>query len=437
MGWKCAPQVMGLVRGEPKPSQKHRTNGLKICKEAGYERASKSATLDRSRSQDNLYEGYTSGETCWGDMVEQASMYRVQVKVKTKSGEEVVRERVLRSDAVIGYAIIYNPPAEITTGWTDEEYARFYDNSRECMEIIEPRIFRKDTIRMSARHLDEGVPRGENEYADEHLHDIGECIDQDGHYCGNLIDAKLMDRINRNYPALMRERGWDMEDLDVTDWEKAKKDVHYRTERSAKRRKNGRSVNRYLVDKLQEKVQVMEEAISVAEGLKSYVEQMKQYNDAYKKKIDDANKRISETQKEMERQRLADKAKRKAEDEERHAYLLRLIELAKWVRDKSGSDVDPLPEDADEQTVQDRILADFQRWEDAIEAQKTALSESQQQVIENEKRIAERAADLQRREKEYEEIITLGRRAKAELVSEGIMGDDTDYRAVRRRLPGF
>ena len=24
MGWKCAPQVMGLVRGEPKEGQKHR-----------------------------------------------------------------------------------------------------------------------------------------------------------------------------------------------------------------------------------------------------------------------------------------------------------------------------------------------------------------------------------------------------------------------------
>ena len=36
MGWKCAPQVMGLVRGEPKQGQKHRANIRKIAMEVGY-----------------------------------------------------------------------------------------------------------------------------------------------------------------------------------------------------------------------------------------------------------------------------------------------------------------------------------------------------------------------------------------------------------------
>ena len=58
MGWKCAPQVMGLVRGEPQAGQKHRANGRRIAMEAGYERASLSDTLDRTRSNLNEYEGY-------------------------------------------------------------------------------------------------------------------------------------------------------------------------------------------------------------------------------------------------------------------------------------------------------------------------------------------------------------------------------------------
>ena len=43
MGWKCLPQVTGLVRGEPKPGAKHRSNGAAICGEAGKERHSASA----------------------------------------------------------------------------------------------------------------------------------------------------------------------------------------------------------------------------------------------------------------------------------------------------------------------------------------------------------------------------------------------------------
>lgn len=535
MGWKCAPQVKGLVRGEPKPGQKHRANGMKICREAGYERASKSATLDRSRSRDNVYEGYVSGETCWGDMVAQASMYRCQVRGKTKSGEEVVYERDLRSDAVIGYAVIYNPPGEVTAGWTDEDYAKFYADSRECMELIEPRIFRKDTIRMSARHMDEGVPRSKNESPDNHLHDIGDCIDAEGHYCGNLIDAKLMDRINRNYPRLMRERGWAMEDLDVTDWEESKKNKQYRLERNAKRRKNGRSVNRYMVDKLREQVQSMDDALDAAEEMKAdaetalrnasteaqkiteeaeqkkteaaaaaeltvnvaqvKAEKMKQdaqsaadlmqqnavaaakiiTNDAeqsaaqtkqnaeviykqritdaeqeitkmrttaeadaqkiktdaetiakrvkeaadtyaaqrkesaevaYKKKIEDADKQISEKRKELERQRLADEAKRKAENEERQAYLARLAEHAQQVHRLSGADEELDLKDADQQKVQDKLLDDYQRWQDSLEAQERAVSK--EKAAAEERKVAYEAA-----RKGYEEETSSVRAEKA------------------------
>ena len=98
MGYKCTPQVVGLVRGEPKEGQKHRANGQKICEEAGNERYSRSVTLDRSRSTDNVYEGYRSGGKCWEDMETEAAEYRV--KGKTKNGKDY--ERGLRADAVVG-----------------------------------------------------------------------------------------------------------------------------------------------------------------------------------------------------------------------------------------------------------------------------------------------------------------------------------------------
>ena len=64
MGWKCTPQLTGLVRGEPKPGQKHRSNVKAIAAEAGKERVSNSDTLDRDRTHLNRYTGFSSGFEC-------------------------------------------------------------------------------------------------------------------------------------------------------------------------------------------------------------------------------------------------------------------------------------------------------------------------------------------------------------------------------------
>ena len=282
MGWKCAPQVMGLVRGEPKPGQKHRMSGEKMAKEAGYERASKSSTFDRKRSHLNVYEGYKSGKKFWEDLAAEADAYKAKVHTKTKDGKEVIRERKLRQDAVIGFAMIFNPPAEVCMGWSDAEYAKFYSDAEACMEEIEPRIFRKKNIRMKAEHFDEGIPPEEGIPEEElkgvisrHIHELGICVDKDGNYCGNLIDAKLMIRINEQFPRLMRERGWkDMEDMDTTDWKKAKVDKAYAQERNAKRRNSGRTVNAHIAQKLNKKLQEVDSMMASAEELKTSAEKL-------------------------------------------------------------------------------------------------------------------------------------------------------------------
>ena len=263
MGWKCAPQVVGLVRGEPKPGQKHRANIHKIAKEAGYERGTKSETFDRSRSHLNRYEGYTKGADFADDMVREADEYKAKVTVKTKDGGTEVRERKLRADAVIGWGVIYNPPAEVCANWTDEDYAKFYSDCDDCMEIIEPRLFRKSNIRFAAEHFDEGVPPEENlvNKIDRHIHKMGISLDENGNYCGNLIDAKLLVKINKEFPSLMRERGWEMDDLDVTDFEKAKTDLEYKAERDFKRGQSGKSVNQFMRKKAES---ILDEAEAIA-----------------------------------------------------------------------------------------------------------------------------------------------------------------------------
>ena len=56
---------------------------------------------------------------------------------------------------------------------------------------------------------------------------------------------------------------------------------------------------------------------------------------------------------------------------------------------------------------------------------------------EREEKIKKREADLHRREEEYQELILLGRRAKAEQLSEGIIKKKTDRDSTVRKLPSI
>lgn len=254
MGWKCTPQITGLVRGEPSKTAKHRSNIRAILGEMGSERVSRSGTLDRSRSDKNRYTGYDSGFQCADEMTRKADAYRI--KCTGKGGAEV--ERKLRADAVIGAAVIFNPPEEVSKNWTDEQYSKFYSDSMDFMSKSCPSIFRSENMRMSAEHFDEGSG-AEPDKISRHLHGVFDCVDENGKYCGNLIDSKFFDTVNREYPAFMRSRGWDMDDLDVTDWKRAKEDRKYRKERDVKRGKSGLAVNEYITEDLLDQAEKNEE----------------------------------------------------------------------------------------------------------------------------------------------------------------------------------
>lgn len=259
MGWKCLPQVTGLVRGEPKPGAKHRSNGAAICGEAGKERHSASETLDRTRSKYNQYAGHVTGRECWEAMEERAAQYKVEGV--SRSGKAFSRK--LREDAVIGWAMIFHPPEEVAASWTREKHKQFVRDSWNVMCKIEPRLFRKENIEMQAVHRDEGV---------EHFHVIGDALSEDGKYCGNLVDAALMVRVCEKYPAMMRARGWGIEDAELTDFSRmgrnpdgTHKDPEYRAQ--VKARKGGRSVNQYAADKAREKLERVGEMYAEAQGI--------------------------------------------------------------------------------------------------------------------------------------------------------------------------
>ena len=263
MGWKCAIQIKGLTIGEPSPTSKHRMNLRKAAMEAGYERASKSQTLDRRRSHFNRYEGFRKGSECADTMEAEAEFVTVHMKDGT------TRQRKSRSNAVPGFAMIINPPYEVCAGWDDETYNKFYQDSWNCLCEYYPRIFRDENIVMDAEHFDEGVPPEDItdvSQIDRHLHRIGYARDEDGKWCGNEIDAKFFVGLNKIFSAKMREIGWvDMDDLDTTDFERAKVDEDYKAERDMKRSESGLSVNRHLFRKAN---QMIDKAAELQEALR-------------------------------------------------------------------------------------------------------------------------------------------------------------------------
>lgn len=343
MGWKCTPQLTGLVRGEPKAGQKHRSNAERIIAEAGKERVSKSDTLDKDRSYLNRYTGFESGYDCLNYITKEADEYRQEVT--GKGGTKHYRK--LREDAIIGYAVIYNPPEEVCKSWTDEEYTKFYEDSRDVMEQICPDIFRRDTIVMSAEHHDEGTITDPSKIS-RHIHDIGIPKSKDGRYCGTKIDAKLCADINKSYPKLMREKGWDIDDLDCTDWDKYNSDEEYRAERKSKQ-KSGKSVNEYLANKMRQQIKENEE---LSETLKNAISEALELAED-KDKLEQEKEQI-----EGEKERL------RVEREEIYKQRGDLFRA---------------------KIAQEKKEKEFQHKEDALDAQKTAL-EQDRKALEFEKR---------------------------------------------------
>lgn len=233
MGFTCTPQITGLIRGKAKTkvngtAQRHRHNGAGWLMECMNERKSRSYTLDRSRTAANDYHGLPqSASEVWDDVLERADAYRVEGV--NKNGKAFSRR--LRKDAVVGIGLIVKPPAEIANTWSREEQERFADDTLEVLHELQPRLFSRKKVRARVTHKDEEGP---------HQHIYLDATDDDGAYCGNLIDAAFLARVNREYPRLMRSRGWDLDDLDVTDWQRYKTDETYRRERDAKRKQQGR-----------------------------------------------------------------------------------------------------------------------------------------------------------------------------------------------------
>lgn len=369
MGYICVPQIMGLVRGTPKAGQKHRANVRAICGEAGKERISNSATFDPTRSDRNEYEGFESGFACADDMTKRANEYRQQVSGKTKSGEPIIRERSLREDAVIGWAMIFNPPDEMTKNWTKDDYEKFDQDSWEVMCKIEPRLFRDSNVLMKSWHWDEGVPReNEDDLPGGHTHRIGDCLDENGSYCGNIIYRKLFEKVNKNYAPMMRERGWDIDAPDMTDWEKFYErdengnfaNEEYRNERKKVLKSRGKTNTKYVFDKV---TKTQSEASEI-------LDQAIQVNTAATERMELASDLMSEAD------AMQQYAKKVVKDAEEKAELQKAYRNTNWLEsEKFKKEVSALTKENEtlSKEIEDR-KKELEEYEANAEAQREAIS---------------------------------------------------------------
>lgn len=398
MGFLCTPQIMGLTRDGPKTKknggkQKHRAAGKAILAEAGKERFSASETLDRTRSGDNSYTGYDSGFACWDAMCKEADEYRVP----TKARDGTMHERGLRKDAVIGYAIIFNPPAEMTQGWTRDDYQRFYDDSWACLCEIQPDLFRDENVRMDAVHRDEGRLIDDGTFT-EHLHRFGVPKDRSGKYCGNKIDARLLITINERYPAMMRDKGWDLDDLNNTDWQRMRTDEDYRREWNDKRKERGRSVNKYIRDELDSRmrrvVETGEEVMTLMEDAKAAKAEADDYARHTKRHADETKKAADDTAAAAEQLRQAALQERQRAEEDRRLILVSAQQEAAQMVAKAKIDVrkacEKITEDAEkksQEAIRDAYFEAKRKWIDPkvqslydLEAQYQSIIDSQKQL---------------------------------------------------------
>lgn len=181
---------------------KHSGSARAVAMEALEERRSADEDLDEKKTKNNEYMpgGFTSGEKLCDYWEKQAAAYRV----KLKNGST----RKLRSDANIGCAWILKPEKEYMDSLPAEKQRQLLYDARD----ITMQEFRKIGIQTDAWVI-------HNDEANPHMHLFGHDPD---YKIGNTVDLKLFRVLNKSVPEQLRQRGWNIQDCCLYDAEKVK-----------------------------------------------------------------------------------------------------------------------------------------------------------------------------------------------------------------------
>lgn len=253
MGFNCGMPVLTLDNLAHKSGDKH-GNAKKVVYEAFEERQGKDSDIDRARTADNIYFSFEHGEKAFRKGEELYNYWQAQADSHTCVANG--KERKMRSDAKIGFTGIIKPDADYINNMTHDEQMRF---CKDAMGIVLD-IYKKQglTIDAAVIHVDEMAT---------HIHYFGH---DESYKMSKKVNLGLYDKLNREFPARMRGKGWELNDLTgykeatsgMTDDElheyKAKK-------RSERRERHNKSSQEYKADK--EAKKVLETAVTRSEGI--------------------------------------------------------------------------------------------------------------------------------------------------------------------------
>ena len=223
-------------------------NVYAVLMEAFSERASSDPDLDRSKADQNEFYGLSnSGRELADWFCKQAESYRIT----DKNG----REKKLRKDADICFAGIIKPDMEYINSLSRAGQKRFFADSMSILKgILEGKGL---TLVACAIHYDELAP---------HVHYVA----YDKEYkIAKKVGLPLFRQLNDTFPKLMREKGWELENLgkynpEVTKTMTPEQKAAYKEERIAEKKaakKHGQTSKQF---KALKDIERAEKAVSYA-----------------------------------------------------------------------------------------------------------------------------------------------------------------------------
>ena len=189
---------MGVTIGMPSMKLNNAGNKSKSCggfaevTGEGLDRHGKDKDIDTARADQNEYIGYQTAEELIAYSNRHIEEMNASLRAQGKRG--------IRADAVVMCSTIIKPPAHWISALSEEDRKRFINDAIEGIKTIIP----EENIKSIAIHRDE---------QGDHAHVFWEPMTADGRLsakeCHNL---KFFGRLNREMPAFLREKGWDIDD---------------------------------------------------------------------------------------------------------------------------------------------------------------------------------------------------------------------------------
>lgn len=191
MAWKIGMPSLKLNNAGVK--SKNCGDFRSVAEEALKERKGHDPDIDKSRAEENRYEGYDTAAA----LIEYSEKHVDQLRD--------AKGRKLRKDAVVMCATVLKPPADMMAGLPIERQKAFLDDAYEAfVEIVG-----KNNVKSRADHHDE---------LGAHTHVFWEPMTKDGRLCAKEVhNLQFFGRVNKEIPEKLRAKGWDIEDCHMYD----------------------------------------------------------------------------------------------------------------------------------------------------------------------------------------------------------------------------